>query len=188
MVLKNLLRDRILTDKERKNLAILEVIRKHGPISRTDISKVTEFNIVTVSNYINNYIKKGLAIEGDLDESTGGRKPVLVELNPDAAYVIGLGLNMFNMVGIMVDLGTNVIYEIKREKFPENSEQMINELVALAKELIEKSNVDRDKIVGIGICGRVSTRGRGPAADAGANFCLAERCDLAVRRRSAQKH
>jgi N-acetylglucosamine repressor len=150
-VLKNLLRDRILTDKERKNLAILEVIRKHGPISRTDISKITEFNIVTVSNYINNYIKKGLAIEGDLDESTGGRKPVLVELNPSAAYVIGLGLNMFSMVGIMVDLGTNVVYEIKKEKFPENSEQMISELVALAKELTEKSNVDKDKIVGIGI-------------------------------------
>ncbi|MBN1493133.1 MAG: winged helix-turn-helix transcriptional regulator, partial [Candidatus Omnitrophica bacterium] len=133
-MLKNLLRDRILTDKERKNLSILEVIRKHGPISRTDISKVTEFNIVTVSNYINNYIKKGLVIEGDLDESTGGRKPVLVELNSKAAYVIGLGLNMFSMVGIMVDLGTNVVYEIKREKFPENSEQMINELVALARE------------------------------------------------------
>ena len=32
-----LLKDRILTDKERKNLSILEVIRKNGPISRTDI-------------------------------------------------------------------------------------------------------------------------------------------------------
>ena len=45
MIKTGLAKDRILSDKERKNLAILEVIRKEGPISRTDISKVTEFNI-----------------------------------------------------------------------------------------------------------------------------------------------
>src|SRR3989338_5343295 len=77
ITIRQMLRDRVLTDKERKNLAILEVIRKNGPISRTDISKITEFNIVTVSNYVNHYIKKGLVIEGELDESTGGRKPVI---------------------------------------------------------------------------------------------------------------
>ncbi len=78
MIKQILLKDRILTDKERKNLAILEVIRKNGPMSRMDISKNTELNIVTVSNYGNHYIKKGLVIEGELDESTGGREPALV--------------------------------------------------------------------------------------------------------------
>ena len=151
MIKQSLLKDRVLSDKERKNLAILEVIRKHGPISRTDISKLTEFNIVTVSNYVNHYIKKGLVVEGDFDESTGGRKPVLVELNSKAAYVIGLGLNMVSMIGIVVDLGTNIVYEIKKEKAPENSESMINNLVELCGELIEKAGVEREKIVGIGV-------------------------------------
>ena len=64
-MIKQMLKDRILTDKERKNLAILEVTRKNGPISRTDISKITELNIVTVSNYVSHYIKKGLVVEGD---------------------------------------------------------------------------------------------------------------------------
>ena len=73
LIKQMLLRDRVLTDKERKNLSILETIRKNGPFSRTDISKMTELNIVTVSNYINHYIKKNLVIEGELDESTGGR-------------------------------------------------------------------------------------------------------------------
>jgi len=152
----------MLTDKERKNLAILEAIRKNGPISRTDISKLTEFNIVTVSNYVNHYIKKELVIEGDLDESTGGRKPVLVELNPNAAYVIGLGLNMMSMVGLLVDLGTNIIYEIKREKAPENSEQMIQDLIKLCDEIIEKSGVEKEKVVGIGVAvpGIIDERGR----------------------------
>lgn len=157
-----LLKDRILTDKERKNLSILEVIRKNGPISRTDISKITELNIVTVSNYVNHYIKKGLVLEGELDESTGGRKPVLVELNPKAGYIVGVGLNMMSMVGVLVDLEINVITELKRERIPENSETVIEKMVDMAQEIIEKAEIDKSKIVGVGVGvpGIIDERGR----------------------------
>lgn len=162
MIKQILLKDRILTDKERKNLAILEVIRKNGPISRTDISKITELNIVTVSNYVNHYIKKGLVVEGELDESTGGRKPVLVELNPKAGYIVGVGLNMLSTVGVLVDLEINVIAEVKRERIPENSETVIENMVDMAQEIIEKAEIDRSKIVGVGVGvpGIIDERGR----------------------------
>ena len=162
MLKQVLLKDRILTDKERKNLAILEVIRKSGPISRTDISKATELNIVTVSNYVNHYIKKGLVIEGELDESTGGRKPVLVELNPKAGYIVGVGLNMLSMVGVLVDLEINVLKEMKRERVPENSEAVIQKMVELAEEMIHQADIDKSKIagVGVGVPGIIDERGR----------------------------
>jgi len=157
-----MLKDRVLTDKERKNLAILEVVRKNGPISRTDISKLTELNIVTVSNYVNHYIKKGLVVEGDLDESTGGRKPVLVELNPKAGYIVGVGLNMMSMVGVLVDLEINVVTELKRERLPDNSEQVIQQMVDLAAEIIQKAEIDKSRIVGVGVGvpGIIDERGR----------------------------
>ena len=162
MMIKQMLKDRTLTDKERKNLGILEVIRKNGPISRTDISKLTELNIVTVSNYVSHYIKKGLVIEGELDESTGGRKPVLVELNPKAGYIVGVGLNMMSIVAVLVDLEINVISEIKRERTPENSEKVVLQMVDLAAEIIEKAEIDKSKIVGlgVGIPGIIDERGR----------------------------
>ena len=162
MIKQILLKDRILTDKERKNLAILEVIRKNGPISRTDISKITELNIVTVSNYVNHYIKKGLVVEGELDESTGGRKPVLVELNPKAGYIVGVGLNMLSTVGVLVDLEINVIAELKRERMPENSEVVIEKMVDMAQEIIENAEIDKSKIVGVGVGvpGIIDERGR----------------------------
>ncbi|HLD50131.1 MAG TPA: ROK family transcriptional regulator [bacterium] len=162
MIKQILLKDRILTDKERKNLAILEVIRKNGPISRTDISKITELNIVTVSNYVNHYIKKGLVIEGELDESTGGRKPILVELNSKAGYIVGVGLNMLSIVGVLVDLEINVITELKQERPPENSEAVIERMVEMAAEIIEKAEIDKTKIVGVGVGvpGIIDERGR----------------------------
>ena len=162
LIKQTLLKDRILSDKERKNLAILEVVRKNGPISRTDISKVTELNIVTVSNYINHYIKKGIILEGELDESTGGRKPVLVELNPKSGYIVGVGLNMMSMVGVLVDLEINVISEVKRERLPGNSEAVVQSMVEMAAEIIDQAEVEKDKIVGIGVGlpGVIDERGR----------------------------
>lgn len=162
MIKQILLKDRILTDKERKNLSILEVVRKSGPISRTDISKITELNIVTVSNYINHYIKRGLVVEGELDESTGGRKPVLVELNPKSGYIVGVGLNMLSMVGVLVDLEINVITEVRRERIPENSEAVIQNMVNMAAEIIDGAEIDKSKIVGVGVGvpGIIDERGR----------------------------
>ena len=47
-----------MTEKERRNLDILDTIRRRREVSRADISKLTGRNIVTVSNYVNTYLKR----------------------------------------------------------------------------------------------------------------------------------
>ncbi len=151
----------ILTDRERKNFSILDLIRRKGPITRTEISKETELNIVTVSNYVNTYIQKGLVMEGGLDISTGGRRPVVLELNPKAAYIIGVGLDLFNIIGILSDLKANVVLEVKKAR-PQGAESvLIERLSDVIEELIQKSSLDKEKIkgIGIGIPGIVDRRG-----------------------------
>ena len=143
--------DKILSDKQRKNLSILELVIKRGPISRTDISRLTGLNIVTVSNYINEFIEKELVIEKGFDVSTGGRRPTLVELNPKFGYIIGVGLTALNIVGILVDSKMQVICEVKKERPVENSEAVIDKLVETVEEVLSKSKVDASKIKGLGI-------------------------------------
>lgn len=143
--------DRILSDKQRKNLSILELVIKRGPISRTDISRLTGLNIVTVSNYVNEFIEKELVIEKGFDVSTGGRRPTLVELNSKFGYIIGVGLTALNIVGILVDSKMQVICEVKKERPSENSEAVIDRLVETVEEILNKSKIDAAKIKGLGI-------------------------------------
>ena len=70
-----------LSDHNKKNLLILETIRRSKSISRTDISKITQLNIVTVSNYVADFIDRGLVVEKGLDVSSGGRRPTIIQLN-----------------------------------------------------------------------------------------------------------
>lgn len=143
--------EEIMTDRERKNWAILDLIRRRGPITRTEISKETELNIVTVSNYINSYIQKGLVVEGGLDVSSGGRRPVMVELNPKAGFVVGVGLDLFNVIGVLTDLQANVLVKVKKARPIGSEDMVIDTLIDLVDELIRKSELESGKIKGLGV-------------------------------------
>jgi len=143
--------EEIMTDRERKNWTILDLIRRKGPITRTEISKETELNIVTVSNYINSYIQKGLVVEGGLDVSSGGRRPVMVELNPKAGFVIGVGLDLFNVIGVLTDLQANVLVKVKKTRPTGSEDMVVDTLVDLVEELIKKSELETSKVKGLGV-------------------------------------
>lgn len=137
---------------------MLETIKNSGPISKTDISRLTQLNIVTVSNYITHFIKEGLVAERGLDISSGGRRPVLIELNPGYGYVIGLDLGRhepfpikIKMVGILADLSGNIIAKLIRTRHKERMDEMLGHAVDLVKDLVRKAGVKKEEIKGVGL-------------------------------------
>jgi N-acetylglucosamine repressor len=150
-----------LSEKERRNIDILELLRKRGPISRPEISKEIGINVVTISNYIDDFIKHNLVFEKELDISEGGRRPVLLDLNPQGGYIIGVGLNLMNMVGILVDLKGNIITKTQIAKPQKPSVKDITEcLLQIIREIFRRSKdyAANIKGVGVGIAGLVNKR------------------------------
>jgi N-acetylglucosamine repressor len=149
-----------LSEKEKRNIDILEILRKHGPISRPDISKEMGINVVTISNYIDEFIKRNLVYEKELDVSEGGRRPVLLDLNPQAGFVIGVGLNLMNMVGLLVDLKGNIVTKTQIAR-PRASVKEISEcLLEIVREILRRSKEYTSNIkgIGVGIAGLVSKK------------------------------
>lgn len=139
----------LLSDHERKNLAILESIRRGKTISRTDISRITGLNIVTVSNYINDYIKKGLIIERGYDSSTGGRRPTIIELNSVYTHVIGVELGLASIKTVLTDLEAKVIATLKKDRPMEGAESVINCITGSIEEVMKAAKLDKSKVKGI---------------------------------------
>ena len=143
------------SDRKRKNLAILDYVRRKGPLSRTDVSKETEINIVSVSNYVTNYIKKGLVVECGLDISTGGRRPELIKLNLENAYTVGVDIGPKKIIAMIVDLGLKEQVRAVVDR-PQGS---MDELSAKTLEALEKVFKDFNKpknnikLIGIGASG-----------------------------------
>jgi len=156
----NDLQKEILTEKEKRNIDILEIVRRHGPISRPDISQQMGINVVTISNYIDEFIKHNLVYEKELDVSEGGRRPVLLDFNSQAGFVMGVGLNLMNMVGILSDLKGNIITKTQITR-PKASVKEITECVLqIIREIMRRSKEYTANIkgIGVGIAGLVNKK------------------------------
>lgn len=160
-----LLEEHRLTEREQKSLSLLELIRQRGPITRTELSQSTGFNIVTVSNYVSDFIKQGFVLERGFDVSTGGRKPVLVELNAKAGYAIGVDLGPMDfprmaVTGIITDLHGTIVHRVVQERPVEDIEQCLSRAGEMIRQLIATSPVDSTHILGaaVGVGGILDER------------------------------
>ena len=151
-----LLESHRLTEREEKNLAILELIRRNGQITRTELSQGTNLNIVTVSNYIEELIKKGLVVKRGFDVSTGGRKPVLVELNTRAGFVVGIDAGPMDvaktqMTGVITDLSGAIVHRIVQPRAQENMDRVLELTGELIRDLLRAGAVDASQLQGIAV-------------------------------------
>ena len=139
------------SDRAKKNLSILDTIRRSGPISKTDISSIIGVNVVTVSNYIDEFLRQKLIFEKELDVSKGGRRPVLLDLNSESGYALGVGINLLHATAVLVDMRGNLILSVKRERPQQKSSEVVDTILQLIKDILSQANVYKDKIKGVGI-------------------------------------
>ena len=150
-----ILESSLLSDHEKKNFSILELIRRNGPITRADISKITDLNIVTVSNYINAYISANMVGESGMESSSGGRKPTLVKLHDGHSYAMGVdlghtGLGGATMIGVVTDLSGRVLHRIEKKREKDSMDKIIDKSIDMISELMNKKGV-KEKVKGVGI-------------------------------------
>ena len=86
---------------------ILNVIRLQGPLSRAEIAKVTHLTPPTVTNIVSELLREGWVVECELGESTGGRKPILLNINHKAFNVVGVYAGVKTIRVLSADLAGN---------------------------------------------------------------------------------
>ncbi|WP_196000189.1 ROK family transcriptional regulator [Clostridium sp. 1001271B_151109_B4] len=133
--------------------AVLKVIRENGSLSRADVAKITGLTPASVTNITKMLIEDEYLVECKVGQSSGGRPPIILELNPNARYVIGIGIG----VGVIDVVITNLSAEIILKKSIEINEErydydfVFKKLVKLINEVIEYSKIEREKILGVGV-------------------------------------
>jgi predicted NBD/HSP70 family sugar kinase len=83
---------------------VLRALFDHGPISRAEVARLTGLTRTTVSQVIGEFVAEGLAREVGRGPSSGGKAPILVEVDDAARHVIGLDLGERAFTGAVVNL------------------------------------------------------------------------------------
>ena len=77
----------------KKYLWFMSTLQKNGPITKLDISLITNLKLTTLIRIMQPLVDSGLVVESKIGESTGGRKPVLYDVNTNRFYIIGIDIS-----------------------------------------------------------------------------------------------
>lgn len=130
---------------------ILNVIKQEGEISRVAIANLTGLSQATLSGITNQLINEELVYEKSTGDSTGGRRPIILALNPRGGFVIGIKLMEGHAVGALTDLNATVLQRDTVDLADKHVETSVVMLVELVNRLIANSGVPHKKLMGVGI-------------------------------------
>lgn len=130
---------------------IYKLIYHKGIISKPEIAYQLGISLPTVMQNVKLLQDDGLVEENGLLESTGGRKAVALSCVINARAAIGVDITRNHISVALVNLDGSIAESI-REKIPyEDGVTYAKKMGAIVDRLIEQSEVDANKILGMGI-------------------------------------
>jgi N-acetylglucosamine repressor len=130
---------------------ILNIIKSRGAISRADIAQITGLSPATVTSITGKLIEENLVFEKAIGDSSGGRPPILLALNPRGGYVIGIKLMEFHAVAALTDLNATVLAKTLVDMPNKELDSVIDELVLLVNGLLRQGGIYKKQLLGVGV-------------------------------------
>lgn len=128
---------------------ILEVIQERGPVSRSDLAKLTNLSNPAVSALLEPLLAAGIVKEVGTAASTGGRPPRLLVFNPQAGYLIGVDVGGTTIAGAVVDLAGNILV---RQHYPSaHRGESVAVVIDLIENLMRSAGLQQRHLWGIGL-------------------------------------
>lgn len=116
---------------------VLRLIRATGPISRADAAEQTGLTRPTISAVVADLLDEGWVEEVGIGESSGGRPPILLQLNPRARMVIGAELSAGHVQAVLVDLNGEVLHRVRHRVESRDPLLELDRLERAIRELLE---------------------------------------------------
>lgn len=132
---------------------ILNLIREKKPVSKSELSKITNMSPTSVSRIVTELIELGLIEETELASGRIGRKALLLDTVSSSVYTVCVQVDQDILrIGIIDFDGTiinehTVICDAPSMNWTDFSDKICYEV----ENLVEETDFDKNKIIGLGI-------------------------------------
>lgn len=138
--------------KELNKATVLDLIRQHRKLSRKELADLTGLSPTACGSITRELIKDGFLHETGRGESTGGRKPVMLELKPNSYFAVGFDIGMSELKMVIADITANILIQ---KSFKHKPGISADEVIALIREKFQevtgKENLNKEKFIGCGL-------------------------------------
>jgi len=138
--------------KELNKAAVLDLIRRNKRLSRKELADLTGLSPTACGCITRELIKDGYLHETGQGESTGGRKPVMLELKPNSYYAVGFDIGMNEIKMVIADITANILVQEEFKFSPGITADKVIELIGEKFfEVIKAEKLNFEKFIGCGL-------------------------------------
>jgi glucokinase-like ROK family protein len=131
----------------------LDLIRfTAGGISRADLARHLAITRSAVTSIVNDLISAGIVREAEDGPATGGRRPILLELNPQRGKFVGIDIGATHVGFLVTDFACRVLYEMERSFDISTAPDLgLRQIDQYLKEVLAELSMQLSEVLAIGV-------------------------------------
>jgi len=135
------------------NLRILyELISIHGPVGVSALVELSGHTASTCSRLLEELMSSGLIRDSGLGQSSGGRRPVLYEINYNSHFAIGIDISPLHITFVLVNLKLDILEkDMLKVGKSTSSMDIIQFLCDKINASIHDNGIEDSQLLGIGL-------------------------------------
>jgi len=138
-----------LSDAE---LKALDHIRKKGPLSRTSIAKLLGISRASITTIVGNLVDADVLIEVGHGKSGGGRRPQLLDVNPEMGFVAGIDLGATSVDLALADFRGDILTQKSFTADVRSEPKILLEKInAIILDMLAERSADASSLLGFGM-------------------------------------
>ncbi len=131
---------------------VLRMIHTLSPLSRAQLAVKTGLNKSTVSSLVDDLLERTLVHETGINSIGAGRPATLIEMNPQAGYIIGVELGVDFVSVAVTDFLGDIVWQQKEDADPaEDQDQMLNQTLRIVKVGLAAGKKRNYRFLGLGL-------------------------------------
>lgn len=131
---------------------ILNTLRREGSLSRTQLTEISGLSVGAVSQITNELLETRWLLEVGEGDYTGGRRQMLLRLNPDAGFAIGVKLMEGRAICAVTNLEGEAMHYAESETGTVHTPEAISAMLsALVRRAIDEAKLPAHRLFGVGI-------------------------------------
>ena len=157
------MRDTFLEKKDNKNSLLKKTILylsiEQGEHSIAELSDAIGASVPTATKLIGELIDEGFMVDMGKSGPSGGRRPSIYGLNPEAGYFIGVEIRNSHATIAVTDFKGGML--AFKDDIPfqmERNEEAVHRIAAMLRTFFNEENIEWNKVMGLGVSfpGRVN--------------------------------
>jgi len=130
---------------------IVHALQGSPPITKTDLSAVIGLSLPTTMNLVKLLCASGLISECGYSQSSGGRKPVLVQLNNNAKFSVGVEVDTHSVTIVAANLGGETLVQVHKPLKLTGTPDYWQQVSSFVDEVVARVEMDTSLLLGVAV-------------------------------------